>query len=129
MKKHTPTMEGRCSMFLSYYCPSEIFNLMFRLSEYERMKRETAKASKKLTLMRGVRVRMNFEFIAYAMAEIGFSMGYVMGQHYNIKDREHLPVLKKLFFDSLNCTDRREAERKGLPYIGKNQKKIEKKAA
>ncbi len=125
--KPEPTILGRCSMFTSWYCPSEIFYLAFKLSEYDQHKKEIEEACKKLSIRNQVTAVMRHEFSAYGMLEIGFSMGYIMGQHYNIKDREHLPKLRKLFFDSLNHTERRAAEKKGLPYIGKATKRIEKK--
>jgi len=127
--KPTPTLRGRCSMFTSYYCPEEIFALAFKLCKYDQRKKEIENACKKLSVNNKVTTVMNHEFSAYDMLHFGFSMGFIMGQHYNIKDREHLPKLKNLFFNTLHRTERRKAERKGLPYIGHYQKRIEKRAA
>jgi len=126
--KVKPTILGHCCCFTSYYCPSEIFSLAFKVSEYDQRKKEIQEACKKLSVKNRVTAVMNHEFSAYKMLEFGFSMGYIMGQLYNIKDREHLPVLKKFFKSRLVAEERKQAERRGVPYIGKATKRLEKKA-
>jgi hypothetical protein len=128
MKKYSkpkPTILGRCSMFTSYYCPPEIFSLAFKIIGYDKRKEEIQEACKKLSVNNQVRTTMNHEFSAYNMLEFGFSMGYVMGQLFNVKDRKHLPVLTNLFKKQIseNILARKKTERKGLPYIDNLEKK------
>lgn len=121
-KKPKFTDKGRCSIFTSYYCPHEIFSLAFKLSEYNKRKKETEEACKKLSVDNRVTATMGLEFMAYDMLGFGFSMGYVMGQLYNIKDREHFPILKKLFKAHLVAEERKQKERKLLPYFPREKK-------
>jgi hypothetical protein len=128
-KKLELTYKGHYSSFTSYYCPEEIFTFAFKFSEYDRRKKEVEKACKKLSVNKRVTLEMNLEFVAYDMLHFGFCMGYVMGQFYNIKDRQYLPKLKKLFKAHLMTEEQKQAERKGLPYIGYYQKNLERRAA
>jgi hypothetical protein len=132
VRKPRPTFKGHCSIFTSYFCPEEIHSSAFEFSKYDQRKKETEEACKK-SVDSQVTGTMNLEFMAYDMLHFGFCMGYVMGELYNIKDRKHLPVLRRFFRKHLLSEDvieRKKAERKGLPYVGgPNQKKIEKRAA
>ena len=121
------TDAGHCCAFTSYYMPQELFSFAFEFSEYYQKKKEIERACKKLSISKRVTAVINHEFTAYNMLHIGFSMGYVMGQFYNVKDREHLPVIKRLFKEHLVNAEQREAEKKGVPYLGKATKRIEKK--
>jgi hypothetical protein len=121
---------GHCSAFTNY-CPKKVWSFIFQLAHTDNTKKEAEKACKDLSENNRGIVRRNLTFTASETACVAFSMGYVMGQLYNVKDREHLPVLRKLFKKQLisEVVERKKGERKSLPYIGKNQKNMEKKAA
>jgi hypothetical protein len=120
---------GHCCAFTSYYMPQELFSFAFDFCKYGQNKKNIEKACKKLSARNQVIAKLNHEFSAYRMLEFGFSMGYVMGQLYNVKDRKHLPVIKRLFKEHLVNAEQGEAEKKGVPYLGKATKRIERKAA
>ena len=128
-KKLNPTDVGCCTIFTSYYCPAEIFDLADKLSKFDERKEEIEEICKELPVKDRVTAVMNHEFSAHAMFYVGFSMGFLMGQNYGIKDRELLPRLKKLFFDTITQTERKAAEKKGVPYIGKATERLEKRVA
>jgi len=111
------------------YCPQRVWNFIFQLAHTDKTKKEAEKACKDLSENNRGIVKRNLTFTASETAYVAFSMGYVMGQLYNVKDREHLPVIKRLFKEHLVNAERRASERKSLPYIGKATKRLEKKAA
>jgi len=118
---------GHCAAFINY-CPQRVWNFIFELAHTDKTKKEAEKACKDLNENNRGIVKRNLTFTASETAYVAFSMGYVMGQLYNVKDREHLPVIKRLFKEHLVNAERKEAERKGLPYIGKDQGEREKAA-
>lgn len=121
---------GHCAAFMGY-CPKKIWSFIFQLAHTDRTKKEAEKACKDLNENNLGIVKRNLTFTASETAYVAFSMGYIMGELYNIKDREHLPVLRRLFKKQLISKviiKRKKAERKSLPYIGKNQKRVESKA-
>jgi hypothetical protein len=129
-KKHRfdNTDSVHCLTFTSYYCPTEIFHYAFDISRYRQRKEEMEEACKKLSISNRVKATMNLEFVAYDMLHFGFSMGYLIGQMYNIKDRTHLPALKKLFSKITNkenpsVKEKRSTGEKGLlPYLPRERR-------
>jgi hypothetical protein len=109
---------GNCTAFASY-CPKHIWNLIFKLAVSHSMSKELQNACKDLDTNERGAINGYVNFSTNSAACVGFSMGYVMGQLYNVKDGKYLPKVKAIFKKHLSPTvvNRAAGEKRNLPFL------------
>lgn len=88
-------MNQACGHFFSQMHSLELWSEVYRLIGYEKKKERIEKVCAKLTLDDRVEAYMQLEFVAQEMASVAFSIGYVMGQLYDVKDRQYFNQIKE----------------------------------
>lgn len=103
-------MQFNCSFFISQMWSNKLWEEINRITRYEERKKAVEEAFDKGDKCGAY---MQVEFTAYDFKKIAFSIGYVMGQLYNVRDRKYYNPIKKFVMKNLLAS---------LPYLPRERK-------